>query len=195
MRYTRSGRRTTSYAEAEPESEFEEEEPVQLRRSSRVSKSLRDFVASDDEEEDDDADYAKTIRQRHVQERAERARRRENLMNLAASRSARRAREEADATHQSELPSSDEHEEPPPRSYSFRERKKINYSLVAPPEPPRDGFGRRIRRGRVRADSEGGTSTPTFVSALTRNRGWDALPLTMTGKDYAHAFNLSLIHI
>lgn len=189
MRYTRSGRRTTSYAEAEPESEFEEEEPVQLRRSSRVSKSLRDFVASDDEEEDDDADYAETIRQRHVQERAERARRRENLMNLAASRSARRAREEADATHQSELPSSDEHEEPPPRSYSFRERKKINYSLVAPPEPPRDGFGRRIRRGRVRADSEGGTSTPTFVSALTRNRGWDALPLTMTGKDYAHAFN------
>lgn len=162
VRMTRSGRRTRSYAEQdweEDDDEKEKEAPRVLpRRSTRVSKSMRDFVASDDdEEEDDNADYAETVRVRHANERAERARRRQNLMQLAAMRNFKRKDNEyADTSKRhgrSGTPSSsdtDEQEEalPEHRSYSFRARKKVNYSLLPPPpEPLRDGFGRRIRRG------------------------------------------------
>ncbi|KAL4402206.1 TAT-binding protein-like protein 7, AAA ATPase [Malassezia pachydermatis] len=207
VRYTRSGRRTTSYVEPSWDDDEEATVHARPRRSTRVSKSLRDFVASDeDEEEDDNADYAETIRARHAKERAERARRRENLMNLAASRSSRRLAQQAGSESSAE---SDDHEEPEHRSYSFRARKKINYSLVAPPaEPLRDGFGRRIRRTSSRSHSvraterdhdNDGTYTTRFprlpslpFSSLPRQRsgreGWDGLPLSMTGKDYADAF-------
>ena len=101
IRLTRSGRRSRNYAEqdwsdndndVDKDEEEEEDTPhVRPRRSTRVSKSLRDFVASDDnDEEDDNADYAETIRARHANERAERARRRQNLMNLATMRNAKR---------------------------------------------------------------------------------------------------------
>ena len=210
IRLTRSGRRSRNYAEqdwsdndndVDKDEEEEEDTPhVRPRRSTRVSKSLRDFVASDDnDEEDDNADYAETIRARHANERAERARRRQNLMNLATMRNAKRLKrgegdnddddDDDDDDHEdaddgddddddanvhrntrtragrrgkrnkralspealSTGEDSEEHEEdpmPPHRSYSFRARKKVNYSLLpAPPEPLRDGFGRRIRRG------------------------------------------------
>lgn len=176
VRVTRSGRRTRSYAEKDWDNEDEEEtkeEPHTLpRRSKRVSKSLRDFVATDDEEEEDDnADYAETVRLRHANERAERARRRQNLMHLAAMRSQGRDEEDYEDisikhrksrvhARSSSTPSNEESDDqgdalPEHRSYSFRARKKVNYSLLPPPpEPQRDGFGRRIRRGsRGRASS------------------------------------------
>ena len=170
VRVTRSGRRTRSYAEQdwnneEDEEETNEEPRIRPRRSTRVSKSLRDFVATDDEEEEDDnADYEETVRLRHANERAERARRRQNLMQLAAMRSQGREEDDYEDIHvkrrerrmrarSSSTPSngeSDDHGDalPEHRSYSFRARKKVNYSLLPPPpEPLRDGFGRRIRRG------------------------------------------------
>ena len=177
VRVTRSGRRTRSYAEQdwnneEDEEETNEEPRIRPRRSTRVSKSLRDFVATDDEEEEDDnADYEETVRLRHANERAERARRRQNLMQLAAMRSQGREEDDYEDIHvkrrerrmharSSSTPSngeSDDHGDalPEHRSYSFRARKKVNYSLLPPPpEPLRDGFGRRIRRGsRGRASS------------------------------------------
>lgn len=109
-----------------------------------------------------------------------------------------------------EAASEEEHEDSQARQYSFRARKKVNYSLVPPPaSPPRDGFGRLRRSGAGRGGSatnafeiDGlggkGASTsapglPGLPSALPgRGRkgkeGWDALPLSMTGKDYARAF-------
>lgn len=159
------------------------------RRSTRVSKSLRDFVASDDEEEDDNADYEETKRARHAMERAERAQRRQNLMELAAARSARRARDtddssDARARTMADMPaSSDESDEAPAghRTYSFRARKKINYALVAPPpEPLRDGFGRRIRRS-ARHGSRAISDEPE-LSAHTRVAfpGLPSLPLSLS---------------
>ena len=174
VRLTRSGRRSVSYAEPEPEwideQDAAEPEPRSrrpMRRTRSISKSMRDFVAPDEEEEEDEyADYGETVR-------ARRAERRENLRSLAASRAARRStdtggaahmtRSRARLAHESDAehtgPSSSgggtsEESDGEPRGtrvYSFRTRKKINYSLVPPPpEPVRDGFGRRVRRGSSR---------------------------------------------
>ena len=92
-------------------------------------------------------------------------------MQLAAMRSQGREEDDYEDIHvkrrerrmharSSSTPSngeSDDHGDalPEHRSYSFRARKKVNYSLLPPPpEPLRDGFGRRIRRGsRGRASS------------------------------------------
>ena len=105
---------------------------------------------------------------------------------------------------------SDEPEGSQGRSYSFRERKKVNYTLVAPPaEPARDGFGRVVRRGPRNSGGAGafelngtapgaapglGAGLPGMPLGLAGGRGkkgkegWDALPLSMSGKDYAAAF-------
>lgn len=216
VRLTRSGRRSTSYVE--PSWDDDEESPPR-RRTRTSAKGLRDFVAPDDEDEDENADYGETVRARRA---AERTQRRENLMSLAASRSARRRRDSSEPElmrssarlaqrermaseehYSEETPSSAESEhEQTGRAYSFRTRKKINYSMVAPPpEPPRDGFGRRVRRASrasrayelPTAPPHQGIGLPSLpYSSLPRGRrgkeGWDALPLTMSGKDYASAF-------
>ncbi|WFC96241.1 TAT-binding protein-like protein 7, AAA ATPase [Malassezia brasiliensis] len=234
-RLTRSGRRSKIYVEpdwdededAEDDDDHRSARPT--RRSQRTSRSLRDFVAPDDEEEvDENADYAETVRARRAQQRQQR---RENLLSLAASRSARRrearVQDEASPPHMrtsarlaarrassadphtsDETPSSASEAErgTAGRAYSFRTRKKINYSQLAPPpEPLRDGFGRRVRRTTrtSRADDLGGASSsvshgaaralPSLpLSALPRavrgRTGPDAWPLTMSGKDYAAAF-------
>ena len=65
MHVTRSGRRTTSYGtRAWGDDDEPTDKVVRPRRSTRVSKSLRDFVASDDEEEDENADYEETMHRR-----------------------------------------------------------------------------------------------------------------------------------
>lgn len=205
MHVTRSGRRTTSYGtRAWGDDDEPTDKVVRPRRSTRVSKSLRDFVASDDEEEDENADYEETMRARRVVERAERAQRRQNLMDLAASRSARRTGADADESSDARArASSDESEdESAPaarhRSYSFRERKKINYALVPPqPEPLRDGFGRRIRRTsrpstRAISDEPDASqsrsgfpnlSLPSLPRA-TRAGAWPSVPLSLPGQDF-----------
>ena len=90
MRLTRSGRRSTSYVE--PSWDDDEESPPR-RRTRTSAKGLRGFVAPDDEDEDENADYGETVRARRA---AERTQRRENLMSLAASRSARRHRDSSE---------------------------------------------------------------------------------------------------
>lgn len=158
VRRTRSGRRSASYAEPKWDDDDEPASPPRTarpRRSTRVSRSLADFVASDDEEEEDDnADYAETMRARSAADRAARARRRENLMQLAASRSRRTMHDEPSSQDSDEHADGDEM--PGHRSYSFRARKKVNYALVPPaPEPLRDGFGRRLRRSSSRSQARG----------------------------------------
>lgn len=128
-------------------------------------------------------------------------------MRASARLAARRA-SSADPHTSDETPSSASEAErgTSGRAYSFRTRKKINYSQVAPPpEPLRDGFGRRVRRTTrtSRGDDLGGASSalphgaaralPSLpLSALPRaargRTGPDAWPLTMSGKDYAAAF-------
>ncbi|PKI83929.1 hypothetical protein MVES_001879 [Malassezia vespertilionis] len=226
--YTCSGRQTVRYVESEEKGDSEEDVIQRTRSSCRVSKSVREFVASDDEEEENgNADYADTVRARRASERLQR---RENLYNLAVSRSARRRNNAAmhrassrlassravrtDPDHSSDetvsSAESDRERHPAARSYSFRARKKVNYSLLQPPpEPPRDGFGRRIRRGSARGsasrsyelepqasnerDNNASASIPALpYSSLPRSMrdksGWDTLPLNMSGKDYARAF-------
>lgn len=208
MHVTRSGRRTTSYGtQTWDEDEETHDRVLRPRRSTRVSKSLRDFVASDDEEEDENADYEETVRARRVMERAERAQRRQNLMELAASRSARRGDDEArDARARPSLSTgtpatSDESDNDAApaarhRSYSFRARKKINYALVPPPpEPLRDGFGRRIRRTSrhstraISDEPETAPSRPGFaslpLSTLPRAGAWPSVSLRVPGQDDA----------
>ncbi|WFD33208.1 TAT-binding protein-like protein 7, AAA ATPase [Malassezia cuniculi] len=151
VRFTRSGRRAASYVE--PEIDISDDE--RPRRSRRVSKAMRDFVASDDNEVDDDADFGETMHERRA---AERNRRHDNLMSLAAMRAQRAARRagitleethasDAQAENASEESSQSEEEGEQPsraRSYSFRTRKKVNYSLVAS-EPEFRPSGRRAK--------------------------------------------------
>lgn len=87
------------------------------------------------------------------------------------------------------------------RSYGLRQRKKVDYSLAPPPDPPRDGFGRiakRRGRGGGSGDPNGGAfeldskraedlGLPSLGGRKGKT-GWDALPISMTGKDYAQAF-------
>ncbi|SPO31144.1 related to YTA7 - 26S proteasome subunit [Ustilago trichophora] len=101
---------------------------------------------------------------------------------------------------------SDEPEGSQGKSYSLRQRKKVNYSLVPPPpSPPRDGFGRTIRNNRGRGgnsaydlDPAGSDAAPGGSGARLPmpfpgrgkkgQEGWNALPTSMTGKDYARVF-------
>lgn len=85
-------------------------------------------------------------------------------------------------------------------NYSLRQRKKVDYSLAAPPaSPPRDGFGRVVSRSRNKGRSganggafelDGNRASDLGLPHMGRKgkAGWDALPLSMTGKDYAKAF-------
>lgn len=90
------------------------------------------------------------------------------------------------------------------RAYTLRQRKKVDYSLAAPPaSPPRDGFGRPIKRSRGSKTGSGPSGgafeldsgraadlgLPGGVGPTRKGKtGWDALPMSMTGKDYAKAF-------
>lgn len=162
-RYTRSGRRAASYVE--PDIDFSEDE--RPRRSRRVSKAMHDFVASDDDDGvDDDADFGETMEERRA---SERNRRHDNLVTLAKMRAARAARRagipleepesdtRAHSENASEAASSQSEGEKPSRarSYSFRTRKKINYSLIPPiPEQGHAEFGHRVRGRRAKDDEE-----------------------------------------
>lgn len=161
-RYTRSGRRSAVYVE--PDVDFSDDE--RPRRSRRVSAAMRDFVASDDNDGiDDDADFGETL---EAQQAAERNRRHENLMSLAASRAARAARragittetdhhsdtQEAHSGTSTDASSAQSEEEEPksgrPREYSFRTRKKVNYSLVPPAAELDDDLERSVRGKRAK---------------------------------------------
>lgn len=162
VRYTRSGRRSAVYVE--PDIDFSDDE--RPRRSRRVNAAMRDFVASDDNDGiDDDADFGETL---EAQQAAERNRRHENLMSLATSRAVRAARragittetdhhsdtQEAHSGTSSDASSAQSEEEEPtsgrPRAYSFRTRKKINYSLVPPAAELDDDFERSARGKRTK---------------------------------------------
>lgn len=207
IRFTRSGRRSTSYVEPV----WEDEEDVAPRARARAPRSLRGFVADDDDDEvDEDADFGETMQTRRAAARADR---RDALRSLAAERSTRhrrssRTRRRPSPAHDpisdglDDTPSSgeSEHGEETSRAYSFRTRKKINYSMVnPPPEPPRDGFGRRVRRATSRPSQayELPPRADPYVASLPYTslprglrgkQGWDSMPRNMSGKDYAHAF-------
>jgi SpoVK/Ycf46/Vps4 family AAA+-type ATPase len=89
------------------------------------------------------------------------------------------------------------------RGYQFRERKKVDYSLAAPPgEPLRNGFGQKVpsrssRGGREKANRmyelQGLEPLPPMPlpgpgSNRRGKQGWEGLPTTMTGKDYDKFF-------
>ncbi|PWY98015.1 AAA-domain-containing protein [Testicularia cyperi] len=209
--------------------------------------SLGGFVASDDDDEgeDDEGEYgarrstrtSTRLRRGGTPSRLEAvaAKKRATEKNGRAARAAkRRSRDddyemEAEETPEEELSGaeddpldlhSDEPEGSQGKSYSFRQRKKVNYSLVPPPpEPPRNGFGRIISRssskGRTNGAYELGTPDPSGGGGAAAGagggggaggnpppglplpfpgrgkkgkEGWDALPTSMTGKDYARIF-------
>lgn len=91
----------------------------------------------------------------------------------------------------------EEEEEANGRSYALRERKKVNYQLVAPPgEPIRDGFGRKVpsrsrssrgEKGPSRYELEGMDPLP-IPGKHKAKEGWEGLPLSMSGKDYDRFF-------
>ncbi|KAJ1017846.1 hypothetical protein NDA16_005162 [Ustilago loliicola] len=204
------------------------------RTSARLKTNALDgFVAADDEEEEDDeGEYGskRTTRSSGRLRRGGGGSNSHRLAEMAAkkraangrSRSARRKiaddeyEGEGDETPEDEHISaaeddpldihSDEPEGSQGKSYSLRQRKKVNYSLVPPPpSPPRDGFGRTIRNNRGRGgngsydldppgDGAGsgapgpGLPMPFPGRGKKGKEGWDALPSSMTGKDYARIF-------
>jgi SpoVK/Ycf46/Vps4 family AAA+-type ATPase len=212
----------------------EDEEVVRsTRRTSRklASNSLGGFVAADDEDdEDDEGEYGSR------KTRSGRVLRRGNssssnrLQEMAAKKRAANGRGrhakkvlddefemDGDDTPEEDHISgaeddpldlhSDEPEGSQGKSYSLRQRKKVNYSLVPPPaSPPRDGFGRAIRNNRGRAANGAYEIDPSTTGAAPGSgtgaalpmpfpgrgkkgkEGWDALPSSMTGKDYARIF-------
>lgn len=172
------------------------------------------FVVEDESNEESDGEYGKSRRksggrllrgnQARVQALAARAR------ASAPKESAGRRRTGRYSNLQSEDDDDDlitgDEDQP---GYRLRERtKKVDYSLAAPPpEPLRDGMGRIVKR---KSSNRGGANADTLGGAFELDArraadlglphvggagpgrkgktGWDALPLSMTGKDYAKAF-------
>ena len=226
--------RSENLKESEASDEDDDEGAVRSsRRSSRRVKAnaLDGFVAhDDDEEEDDEGEYGSKRATRSSGRLRRGAGGSSNrLAEIAAKKRAANGRGrpakrkivddefemEGDETPEEEHISgaeddpldihSDEPEGSQGKSYSLRQRKKVNYSLVPPPpSPPRDGFGRAIRNTRGRGgngaydlDPAGSAAAPGGGSALPMpfpgrgkkgKEGWDALPSSMSGKDYARIF-------
>lgn len=206
------------------------------RTSARLNTNALDgFVAADDDEEEDDEGEYGSKRSTRSSGRLRRGGGGSNTNRLAEMAAKKRAANgrskfgrrkprdeeyegEGDETPEEEHVSgaeddpldihSDEPEGSQGKSYSLRQRKKVNYSLVPPPpSPPRDGFGRPVRNSRGRSaygsydleppgDGVGfgsgapGPSLPMPFPGRGKKgkEGWDALPSSMTGKDYARIF-------
>lgn len=95
----------------------------------------------------------------------------------------------------------EESDEDAGRQYKLRQRtKKVDYRLIPPPEPVRDGFGRKVR-GRERSNGQSGPSyeldgmepLPQLnKKGLSKRKASDfnGLPLSMSGKDYDKIFGI-----
>lgn len=197
MSRSRSGRRVTrvTYREDDEDDEDELDRPVQ-RKKERTSRKLGGFVVEDDEE-DEEAEYGSSKKRSGRLRRGDSSRKVDNLHALAAKAKQRNGHY---ADVQDPTSGLDSHDEDG-RGYTFRERKKVNYSLVAPPgEPVRDGFGRKVssRTSRVeksgsRYDLDGMNSLPAMpnlpgVVSRRKTDGWNGLPATMSGRDYDKIF-------
>ncbi|SJX64728.1 related to YTA7-26S proteasome subunit [Sporisorium reilianum f. sp. reilianum] len=211
----------------------DDDEEAGPRRSSRRLKSnaLEGFVASDNEEEEDDEGEYGAKRSTRSSGRLTRGSSSTRLAEMAAKKRAanngrgrppkRKPKDDEYELEGEETPEeeqisgaeddpldihSDEPEGSQGKSYSLRQRKKVNYSLVPPPtSPPRDGFGRTIRNSRGRGGNGAYDLEPTGSGAAPGGaggalpmpfpgrgkkgkEGWDALPSSMSGKDYARIF-------
>ncbi|PWN54474.1 AAA-domain-containing protein [Violaceomyces palustris] len=227
-RTTRFGRKTSAPKYALDSTSDDEEKVERKRRLRRgVSSTMADFVA-DDDEVDGEAEFGSSpkkapARTRHQAKLQGLAKRKAQKTRSTRASSAKRDQDDdfvepqsegdAESSDAGEIGSleeenqSDEPEGSQGKSYSFRQRKKVNYSLIPPPpEPARDGFGRVIRKsgskgsGGVSAyelDDLGEKAGPSKLPGMPLGfegrgkkgkEGWDALPLSMTGKDYAKAF-------
>ncbi|CDW99484.1 hypothetical protein [Sporisorium scitamineum] len=219
-------------AESEASDAEDDDEEAGPRRSSRRLKSnaLDGFVASDNEDEEDDEGEYGAKRATRSSGRLTRGSSSNRLAEMAAKKRAANGRGrpakrkikddeyelEGEETPEEEQISgaeddpldihSDEPEGSQGKSYSLRQRKKVNYSLVPPPaSPPRDGFGRTIRNNRGRGGngaydldpagsgaasgaSGAGLPMPFPGRGKKGKEGWDALPSSMSGKDYARIF-------
>lgn len=159
---------------------------------------LVQFVVDDEEEEDEDAEYSSRGRRR-----VQRGGRSNNRVAALAAKRGKDSRKSAEPLIYDDEDTGNETDEQTDdhtsRAYTLRQRKKVDYSLAPPPaEPLRDGFGRPIRRTKSKGSSGGGPfeldankSAAYGVPTVGRTKGktgWDALPLSMTGKDYARAF-------
>ncbi|PWN25435.1 AAA-domain-containing protein [Jaminaea rosea] len=193
---TRSGRVTNhrSYTEPGASSDSDEDHVPAPRRRAATSKSMGGFVVDDG---DDDVDRPYGSSSRRSTRTTLRRGNQPKVARLAASkRAAKVDEEELDSGAETEDRSDDQEEVG--RSYRLRERKKVDYSLTAPPaEPERDGFGRPIKRTKSKTglgSSMGGAfelgAGPAHLGGGGRKgkTGWDALPLSMTGQDYARMF-------
>ncbi|TKY88984.1 hypothetical protein EX895_002225 [Sporisorium graminicola] len=233
---SRSGRirrtKVLNMAESEASDDEDDDEEAGIRRSSRRLKSnaLGGFVASDNEEEEDDEGEYGAKRSTRSTGRLTRGSSSNRLAEMAAKKRAANGRGrppkrkvkddeyelEGEETPEEEQISgaeddpldlhSDEPEGSQGKSYSLRQRKKVNYSLVPPPaSPQRDGFGRTIRNNRGRGGNgvydldPAGSGAPSGGAAAglpmpfpgrgkKGKEGWDALPSSMSGKDYARIF-------
>ncbi|CEH14670.1 aaa-domain-containing protein [Ceraceosorus bombacis] len=206
VRLTRSGRPTKSYAEDEDDEESDG--PIKPRgrgtrssgRPSRTSAVMQDFVV-DDEDEDAETDYASRSKGRKLRGASSGSRvaalaKRRKTTRRGSAESAPAIETDEDGEEGHDQDGTDADLPPSQRNYRLRQRKEVNYSLAAPPpSPPRDGFGRIVRG--PRGSKSGGVSGGAFEieglgNGTSRGRngktGWDALPHSMSGKDYARAF-------
>lgn len=172
------------------------------------------FVVDDEKSENEDREYGEKPRTRS---RLTRGKNQSRVAALAAKRSVKSKsssarREGSDGDHFVDLEEAEEmsdneterensEDEQASRSYRLRERKKVDYSLAAMPVALNEhGSGRPFRRTKSKGSTGGGPfeldpgttaahlSLPTFTGGRKGKTGWDALPLSMTGKDYAQAF-------
>ncbi|CAO1620981.1 unnamed protein product [Parajaminaea phylloscopi] len=203
--------------EGASDSASEEERPRSKKRIGN-SKSLEGFVVDDEKSEDDDREYGSRSRPRRHLVRGDSsskvanlaAKRNASAKGKAKANGSRRRGREADGFGEledlEEMSENDSdgdntEDEQAGRSYRLRERKKVDYSLAAMPVAAQEnGGGRPFRRTKSKGSTGGGPfeldpgttaahlRLPTLTGGRKGKTGWDALPLSMTGKDYAQAF-------
>lgn len=212
-RRSRSGRRVApTYKEEEDD---DEDDDVAPRRRRPVAKAMDGFVV-DDEDDDGDAAFGSSRRRtssrlkradqkvKHLAEkRQKKQRRRSQLSSDYEDNGDASMSDDDDDEEEGDPEEEEDSDEAGPRSYSLRRRtKKVDYRLVPPQEPLRDGFGKKIR-SRQRS---GQGNTPSYeldgMENLPRVSGgalqpgskarqnWNGLPLSMSGKDYDKFFGI-----
>lgn len=175
-----------------------------------------DGFVVDDDDDDGDAAFGSSRRRtssrlkradqkvKHLAEKRQKKQRRRSQLssdyedNGEASLSEDDDEDEGDPEEEEE-----DSDEAGPRSYSLRRRtKKVDYRLVPPQEPLRDGFGKKIR-SRQRSSQgnapsyelDGMESLPRVPGGAVRpgdkaRQNWNGLPLSMSGKDYDKFFGI-----
>lgn len=211
-RRSRSGRRVaTTYKEDDDD---DEDEDVAPRRRRPIAKAMDGFVV-EDEDDDGDAAFGSSRRRtssrlkradqkvKHLAEKRQKKQRRRSQLSSDYEDNGEASLSDDDDDDEGDLEGEEDSDEAGPRSYSLRRRtKKVDYRLVPPQEPLRDGFGKKIR-SRQRSgqgntpsyELDGMENLPRMPGGAVRpgdkaRQNWNGLPLSMSGKDYDKFFGI-----